>query len=397
MKAESDLNVKRSPLWLFFIYGVVLGLLLAHSLPAAAKPGAGFLPDSIPVKRQGNFHIQGLAMDKEHRYFYLSYTTQLVKMDMDGRVVGSVSGLLGHLGCIAYNPQDGKVYGSLEYKNDEIGRDINDRSVGSRESATRFYVAVFDVDKITRAGMDGFRDSVMRTICLPTVKKLYEGSATVDGTEHKHIYGCSGIDGITFGPRFGRKGGATFLTVALGIYGDIQRTDNDYQVLLQYPWPAAMRHARPLNQERMHTDGPAKPAATYFAYTGNTTYGVQNLEYDPASDQWFMAVYKGKKERFPNYQLFAIDNTVKPHRQHLVGHGGERGLVVKLSKAGLYDASTGVYGWRFPYGSMGMQSMGDGHFYFFHPYKNCKVGHSGWLELYRYAPGTRKPFVSVRP
>ncbi|WP_232369806.1 MULTISPECIES: hypothetical protein [Prevotella] len=372
-------------------------LLWVFAIPTMAGPKADSLPDSIPVEAQGNFHIQGVAMDKERRYFYLSYTTQLVKLDLKGRVVGSVSGLLGHLGCIAYNPQDGKVYGSLEYKNDEIGRDISDKSAGHRESATQFYVAVFDVDKITRTGMDGLRDGVMRTVCLPTVKKLYEGTATVNGTTHKHVYGCSGIDGISFGPRFGKKGGKPFLTVALGVYGDIQRTDNDYQVLLQYPWPSVMRHARPLDLNRMHTEGPAKPAATYFAYTGNTNYGVQNLEYDPESDQWFMAVYKGTKQQFPNYQLFAIDNTVKPSRKYLTGHGGERGLVVQLSKTGLYDAASGVYGWRFRYGSMGMQAMGDGYFYFLHPDRNSKGGHGGWLELYRYRPETLKPFVRVKP
>ena len=45
----------------------------------------------------------------------------LVKMDMKGNVVGTVTGLLGHLGCLEYNEQDGRLYGSLEYKNDAIG------------------------------------------------------------------------------------------------------------------------------------------------------------------------------------------------------------------------------------------------------------------------------------
>ena len=86
------------------------------------------LPDSIPIASRKNFHIQGIAMDKEHHYFYVSYTTQLVKYDLNGKEVGSVDNLLGHLGCIAYNPKDGKVYGSLEYKNDEIGRGISNKA-----------------------------------------------------------------------------------------------------------------------------------------------------------------------------------------------------------------------------------------------------------------------------
>ena len=397
MKPKFHVNKNKSLHFLSLFGGVVFVLLSLFPLHVKAQQQTNLLPDSIPIGVQGKFHIQGFAIDKKRRYLYVSYTTQLVKLDLKGRVVGSVSGLLGHLGCVAYNPQDGKNYGSLEYKNDEIGRDISDKSSGRRESATQFYVAVFDVDRITRVGMDGLRESVMKTVCLPTVKRWYEGSSTINGAVRKHVYGCSGIDGITFGPRFGRKGGKSFLTLALGIYGNIQRTDNDYQVLLQYPWPSVMRHARPLDLNRMHTKGPRKPAATYFAYTGNTTYGVQNLEYDANSNQWFMAVYKGAKKQFPNYQLFAIDNTVKPCRKYLVGHGGKRGLVVQLSKTGLYDAASGIYGWRFLYGSMGMQAMSAGNFYFFHPNKKEKEGYSGWLELYRYRPDTQKPFVKVKP
>ena len=395
MKSKNLVNKKMIPFRSFRFFEVLFGLFLAFPLCMNAAPQVDSLPESIPVGAQGKFHIQGIAMDKARRYLYISYTTQLVKLDLNGRVVGSVSGLLGHLGCIAYNPEDGKVYGSLEYKNDEIGRDISDRSNGHRESATQFYVAVFDVNKITHTGMDGLRDSVMKTVCLPTVKRFYEDSSTNNGVTRGHVYGCSGIDGVTFGPRFGSKGGEMFLTVALGIYGDTVRTDNDYQVLLQYPWPAVMQYARPLDLNRMHTKGPSKPAATYFAYTGNTTYGVQNLEYDAFFNQWFMAVYKGKKKRFPNYRLFAIDNSVKPRRRLLSGYGGERGLVVELGKTGLYDASSDVWGWNFPYGNMGMQSVGNGCFYFFHPDKNNKDGYSGRVELYRYEPDTKIPFVRV--
>ena len=55
------------------------------------------LPDSIPIASRKNFHIQGIAMDKEHHYFYVSYTTQLVKYDLNGEEVGSVDNLLGQI------------------------------------------------------------------------------------------------------------------------------------------------------------------------------------------------------------------------------------------------------------------------------------------------------------
>jgi hypothetical protein len=43
---------------------------------------------------------------------------------MQGNIVGSVTGLCGHLGCIAYNYDDGRVYGSLEFKHDVIGQGV---------------------------------------------------------------------------------------------------------------------------------------------------------------------------------------------------------------------------------------------------------------------------------
>ena len=69
-------------------------------------------------------HIQGIAVDTEKGYVYYSYTTQLIKTDLKGNIVGSVTGLLGHLGDMDFNKEDGRVYGSLEYKNDAIGRGI---------------------------------------------------------------------------------------------------------------------------------------------------------------------------------------------------------------------------------------------------------------------------------
>lgn len=377
----------------FTIFLLFFALLPSPSLNS--KTNIESLPDSIHIQARKNFHIQGIAMDKEHQYFYVSYTTQLVKFDIQGKPVGSVSGLLGHLGCISYNPEDGKIYGSLEYKNDEIGRNISDNSIGCRENATIFYIAVFDVDKINRLGMDGLKDGVMKTVCLPTVKQLYNGVAEVDGRKYEHIYGCSGIDGVTFGPKFGTKGGKLFLTVALGIYSDLNRFDNDYQVLLQYPWPKVMKKSMPLDLNNMHSEGPRKPAAIYFAYTGNTSYGVQNLEYDAYSDLWFMAVYRGKKKQFPNYRLFAIDNTIKPTKEVLKGNGLKKGFVLQLSRDGIYDKSSSVYGWNFPYGSMGIQSLGEGWFYIFHPDKNKKGIYSGYIEKYRYDKSSLKPFVRV--
>ncbi|MBR4889311.1 MAG: hypothetical protein IKU17_09215, partial [Clostridia bacterium] len=71
--------------------------------------------DNITVSGWNAGHVQGIAVDKERKFMYYSFTTCLVKSDLDGNVIGSVKGLAGHLGCIAYNYKDGKIYGSLEY------------------------------------------------------------------------------------------------------------------------------------------------------------------------------------------------------------------------------------------------------------------------------------------
>ena len=71
-------------------------------------------------------HCQGIAVDTKNRVIYYSFTTQLVKTDFDGNFLGSVGGLLGHLGCIQFRASDGLVYGSLEYKNDAIGKGIRE-------------------------------------------------------------------------------------------------------------------------------------------------------------------------------------------------------------------------------------------------------------------------------
>ena len=61
-------------------------------------------------------HIQGIATDRERKYMYCSFTTEFVKLDMEGNLIGSVTGFTGHLGCMAYCEEDGRVYASLEYK-----------------------------------------------------------------------------------------------------------------------------------------------------------------------------------------------------------------------------------------------------------------------------------------
>jgi hypothetical protein len=219
--------------------------------------------------------------------------------------------------------------------------------------------AFFDVDKIDRPNMNACTDGVMKTVWLKEVVDDFNGLGE-KGKEHR--YGCSGIDGTAFGPAFGRSDGKKYLTVAYGIYGDNERTDNDRQVLLQYDVSGWDGLLRPLSQDAFLKSGPAAPDGKYFLFTGNTTWGVQNLEYDEGAKQWILCVYPGKKPEFPNYPTFVIDGAKAPVEKPLSGYAdGTVGKVLTLRETGL--SSGGISGVDFVFGKTGFYSFGDGRYF----------------------------------
>ena len=340
-------------------------------------------PNNIKVGGMMTGHVQGIATDKNREFMYLSFTTALVKADMNGNVIGSVRGLAGHLGCIAFNEADGRVYGSLEYKHDVIGRDILDRIGDGTDVEDGWYTAIFDVDKIDRLDMDAERDGIMTAVYLDEVIRDF----AVGGGR----YGCAGLDGMTFAPMPGARDGKRYLFAAYGIYSDTARRDNDYQIILRYDIADWKQYEAPLNQKRMHRNGPKAPDAKYFVYTGNTNWGVQNLEYDPHSDYMFMAVYRGQKETFPNYPMYAVD---MKKAAATVKHNAldEKVTVLSLAEIGERHEPSGVCGMAFPYGSTGMISLGDGYFYFSQDFGNGRDFPWGTnVALYRFDGNTFLP------
>ena len=338
------------------------------------------LPRNIHCCLRSGSHVQGITFDKEHKYVYISFTTRFVKADMEGNIIGSVNGITGHLGCIDYNEGDGKVYGSIEYKHDSIGKGIIKNIGASLAEEDAFYMAIFDVDKIDRLDMDAEKDGVMTAVYLPDVLADY----SYDEGGVKHRYGCSGIDGTTIGPVPGAgKDSPSMLMVAYGIYSDLERKDNDCQVILQYDWRKFEGVAKPLSQLEPHHEGlPADER--YFVYTGNTTYGIQNLEYDPFTGDYFAAVYKGKKPEFPNYSLFVIDGEAAPIETEIPGLGGERGKLLSLKKIGLHHEASDVYGYNFGYGDTGLHSIGNGYYYISHHGKPEPGVYLTDMKLYKY-------------
>ena len=335
-------------------------------------------------------HCQGIAVDERRGHIYFSFTTMLVKTDLAGKVLGSVTGLIGHLGSLTFNEEDGRVYGSLEYKMDEVGQGILRQEGVDREVPNAWYIAIFDGEKIVREGMDYTEEGVMTAVYLPTVVADYE--ATVDGRAQR--YGCSGIDGVSFGPAFGRLYGKHYLTCAYGIRGDTTRTDNDYQVLLQYDvtrWRT--RYERPLRQEDLHQSGPSKPKGKYFVYTGNTEWGVQNLVYDIWRDQWLLFVYRGKKSAFRNRTLEVVNGAIAPRKERLIGMpGNEKGQVLTLLNRGLFDDwTTGIFGWESAYGAFGATIVGDGDFLLVEPTQSPE-GQGAILHRYQWTGEPPSPF-----
>ncbi len=335
-------------------------------------------------------HCQGIAVDEQRGHIYYSFTTMLLKTDRQGKVLGSVTGLLGHLGCLTFNEADGRVYGSLEYKMDEIGRGILEREGVQRQLPNAWYIAIFDGSQINRKGMD--YSEVMTAVYLPTVVDDYE--ATVEGRAQR--YGCSGIDGVSFGPAFGSADGQRYLTCAYGIRGDTTRTDNDYQVLLQYDitdWKTGYEQL--LGQDSLHQSGPAQPNGKYFAYTGNTNWGVQNLVYDVRHNWWMLFVYPGKKSSFTNHSLYVVDGTVTPQEALLKGMPhAEKGKALTLLMQGLYDERTGIYGWESTHGALGATALSDGTFYLVHPTQS-QEGEGAELHRYEWTGEVPTPFREV--
>lgn len=342
----------------------------------------GKLPSQIYCEGDSH-HVQGVAVDLQKRCAWFSFTTSLIRTDFEGNVTGSVTGLSCHLGCIDLEPESGKLYGSMEYKDDVIGKSISD---GDSENA--FYIGIFDTRKIDRIGIDASDGRVLKGAFLREVKEFYEGQCP--GGEH--IYGCSGIDGTALGPKFGSQRGNTVLNVALGIYGDNSRTDNDYQVILQYDPHKLEKDAQPMGA--LHSSGPG-PGKRFFAYTGNTNWGVQNLEYDPYTNYWLMAVYPGAKAWFPNFSLFAFDGRVKPQRAHLQGFAPSlTGMTLTMASDGVEDSETGIRGWRAK-ADTGIESLGQGYFYISVPGKSTDGKQNCTLVLCRWTGDAGRPFQEL--
>lgn len=314
----------------------------------------------------GQFHVQGIAYDSREDQFVVSFTTSLVKADAVGNVIASVDRIHGHIGAVTFDPETRKAYASLELKDDAIGSAIS-KGLGEKaytKDNSAFYIAEIDIDRLDRMGMS--QDEVITLYPVQDAIRDYREGR----------YSCSGVDGIAIVPKPGKLKGEKFLYVAYGIYGDPERTDNDYNIIVRYD----LRN-------------PGVPLEKYFIYTGSTNWGIQNMTYDPHSGKLLLAVYKGLKPQFPNFDLYSVDMSERPFRAVLPypGYSREKIKCLKLSDDGITDPGTGISGWRFKWGSTGICALGDGLFYISENGKDERGQYSA-IRLYVWTGDPASPF-----
>lgn len=380
---------------------ILLPILLILTLSAQSQKVKGLTswPDSIYSQKQGGMHVQGVAVDKVNGYVYFSFTNKLIKMDLSGKLIGSVIGFVGHLGDLDFNTDNGEIYGSLEYKNDAIGKGIR-KGLGIQDNSneTGFYIAIFDGSRIVRPDMHAEKEDLLRTVYIPEVVKDYEANVQVGDQVKPHRFACSGIDGVAFAPSIGSSGSnKKYIYIAYGVYGDTDRDDNDYQILLKYDVTSWNKYAQRLSQNELHHSGPKKPLEKYFIKTGSTNYGIQNLAYDPHTQNLFAAVYRGAKTQFPNYDLFVIDGHKKPIESQIMSDNHAMKVkTLSLLEAGPKDPKTNIRGWHFQWGATGLCPLDDGLFYISHNAKSQDGQQETTLYKYKWIGDRQKAFIRVK-
>ncbi|MFA5340500.1 MAG: hypothetical protein WC332_01865 [Clostridia bacterium] len=330
-------------------------------------------------------HVQGIAVDKKKGHIYLSFTTELVKCDLEGNMLGSVKGWIGHLGCIDIDEESGLIYGSLEIKNDSIGSSIKKHLKTEAVIPDSFYIAIYDGNKINEKDIDASKTDILRTSFIQ--------ECTYDYINKYH--GCSGIDGTCIAPDIENNDGIfNCIYTAYGIYKNSERDLNDYQIILKYRLCEIIDKSKLFSDNPFHTIGPASFLDKYFIYTGNTNFGVQNLEYDNYTKDWLMAVYKGIKEQFPNYSYFVIDGAKKPIMKKINDDISQK-MQKTLQLKDITKKRCKTPGFHFPVGQEGLYSFDNGFFYIAKSERSFDNGWYAVISLYHISYDKEGIFTKV--
>ena len=201
-----------------------------------------------------NYHMQGFTSGGGFVYF--SFTDSLVKTTPAGTVKCQTEVHGGHLGDIDY--YDGKIYGSF------LGNALPGHAW---DDWTCFKICVFDASDLR------LRDVIHMDVC--------DEYKRVSGTP-ADTRGFSGIDGVAFGKEPGT--GARKMFVACATITGERYAD---QILLQCT-----------------TEG--RYEREYRIPTGNTVYGIQNLDYDEESGEFWFSTYGKSAPYQPEETLYRL-------------------------------------------------------------------------------------------
>ena len=202
-----------------------------------------------------NQHMQGFTSDGKHMYW--SFTDTVVKTTLKGTVRRCVPVSGGHLGDIDYF--EGKLYAS--FMGDALpGHAWNDW--------TSFKICVFDADTLELEKM------INLDIC-----DYYKSLKGTDADTR----GFQGVDGVAFGKIPGTEEWRMFVACALD-------TGEKYEnnILLRFTIDGVYE-----------TEYPIK--------TGNTVFGIQNLDYDATTGEFWFSTYGGGEPFMPKETLYKTD------------------------------------------------------------------------------------------
>lgn len=213
-----------------------------------------------------NLHMQGFS--KGDGFMYWSFTDSIVKTTMNGTVKCQAEIHGGHLGDIDY--YDGRVYGSY------LGNALPGHAW---EDWTGFKIYVFDANDLR----------VIDIINLDICDYYKSITCTPEDTR-----GFQGIDGVAIAPD--PKTGEIRLFVACALY-----TGEKYanQIILQFT-----------------LDG--KYETEYHIPTGNTVYGIQNLDYDAENKEFWFTTYGPSQPYQPKELLYCISSDLSEIKRKYV-------------------------------------------------------------------------------
>ena len=201
-----------------------------------------------------DWHMQGFSKSETHMYW--SFTNSMVKTTLQGTMRCQVHVTGGHLGDCDYH--DGKVYCSY----------LKDALPGHAwEDWTGFKIYVFDAEDL----------HIIDIINMDICDKYKAITCTPEDTR-----GFQAIDGVAIAPD--PVTGEDKMFVACALY-----TNEKYS-----------------NQIILQCDLNGKYETEYHIPTGNTVYGIQNLDYDAENKEFWFTTYGKAEEYQPKETLYCL-------------------------------------------------------------------------------------------